>query len=426
MMNGLKWVEHSIFLSTLLSFVTANESPIGPKLLPVAQSPTLKTPEFNNLLVSNFVQQSIITIDLTKNSDCSKSFSLGKSTWFDVRLPSLQVDLVLMFNSSAHNVQPIFNVGGTFCTNRTSENLFTGLKGPESKMISRKDLLSLKARTTCDNQTSDENTNSSARLFLNAIPTKISTSDDAMGSLYVFLLNNQTKSSEKKNQTKKEDSQNTTIPTIFDLNSTSLLPMKSIDKKRSKRSVYSLSQIPVGRLFNITVQIPDNSLILSVHDNSNTRANCSSQLAFKKIGCNETTRQMDDGQIEVSAQELNSLCPKELIPTSLLQISGLLMCSNQTTASLVQLVANEKERSAWYQSQILKIWIPIGVGVGLLIWICVCYISIWRIRRSRCAHSFQRNAALQRTTSDPRPRRVDRGTNIDDKDDVFAPNPWNI
>ncbi|KAI6200356.1 hypothetical protein M3Y96_00725100 [Aphelenchoides besseyi] len=422
-MNGLKWIEHSIFLSILLLFfVTANESPIAPKQLLDAQSPTIKTPEFNSPLVPKFVQQSIITIDLTKNSDWSKSFSLEKSTWFDVRLPSLQVDLVLMFNSSAHNVQPIFNVGGTFCTNRTSENLFIGLKGPESKMISRKDLLSLKARTNCDNQTSDENTNSTARLFLNAIPTKISASD-AMGSLYVFLLNNHTKSPDKKNHTMKEHPQNATI---FDSSSSILLPMKSIDNKRSKRSAFSLGKISVGRSFNITVQIPDTPLILSVHDNSNTRAKCSGQLTFKKIGCKETVKQMNGGRIEVSAQQLNTLCPKELRLTSLLQISGLLTCTNQTATSLLQLVANEKERGSWYQSKILKIWIPIGAGVGLLLWICVCYISIWRIRRSRRAHSFQRNTALQRTTSDPRPRRLEKETNVDDKDDVFAPNPWNI
>lgn len=92
----------------------------------------------------------IINVESEKKLGNFSSFSMEEPVWFDVVLPSLQVELVLMFNSSAPQGPPVFEVKGTFCLRAESKSLFVGLKGPVSKMISRKDLLSLKARTDCN------------------------------------------------------------------------------------------------------------------------------------------------------------------------------------------------------------------------------------------------------------------------------------
>jgi hypothetical protein len=141
----------------------------------------------------------VIDIESKHRQANFSSFSLEKPTWFDIILPSLEVDLILIFNSSSPNIStPTFDVKGTFCMKDDGKNLFSGLKGPVSKMISRKDLISLKARTDCNSSIEGRkpryilNTvnNSVFRVYLNAVPTsKIA---GAVGTLYAFLLHNHT------------------------------------------------------------------------------------------------------------------------------------------------------------------------------------------------------------------------------------------
>lgn len=161
-------------------------------------------PDVSYTSAPKFETRTFIVIDIeSKHRQTNfSSFSLEKPSWFDVVLPSLQVDLILIFNSSSPNISaPSFDVKGTFCTKNDGKNLFSGLKGSVSKMISRKDLISLKARTGCNLSSNGEKPRydiqklkkRAFRVYLNAIPT--SKIQGAVGTLYAFLLHNQTSAS---------------------------------------------------------------------------------------------------------------------------------------------------------------------------------------------------------------------------------------
>lgn len=68
-------------------------------------------------------------LDLTAAPQQTRHFGLNSTHTFEVTLPSRQVELLLMFNSSLTPRSPGLDVQGSVCEQGTARPLFQGLKG---------------------------------------------------------------------------------------------------------------------------------------------------------------------------------------------------------------------------------------------------------------------------------------------------------
>ncbi|CAD5220516.1 unnamed protein product [Bursaphelenchus okinawaensis] len=387
----------------------------------------MKPPRIASVFSTVLLCVAAVQIDVTHDHRQPTTFQLEKTTWLDLKLPSMENEVFLMFNSSIEEPMPVFDVFGTVCKEAKAVPLFQKVKGPISKMISRTDFHSLKSQTKCNNTQATNKT----LVYLMIQPAHVS---NLSATVNVLLLKNETATTMLPFNATYLPSSATTIasltgqqvvtvtksglteaPKAVEVNDVSKTPIteavysvttkveqdKTADvvKARRKRQALEALTPPPHVILESDVGLPmdDNYLNIKIFQETELGSKCHGILNIIGKGCTSISKKLDSSNIIAKIGDV-AQCSER--PQTLHVKVEDLDCDGENKNLRLDITPGNSTTG-----NLLYLWIPLAILLSS-VFVLITLFVLYQRMRARERHNFQRQTALSRTLSDPKPSRI--------------------
>ncbi|CAD5227250.1 unnamed protein product [Bursaphelenchus xylophilus] len=368
-------------------------------------------------------------IDVTERNRPHTTVRLDEPVWVEIKLPSWETDVFLMFNSSMDESVPGFDVYGTVCKQERNVLLFPRIKGPISKMISRTDLHSLKSRTKCNSTSTQSNETliqlliqpanlSSAEATINALILKNNTAtttkapNTPAGSTTVSAGNSQ--SSFSTGSSSSGQSYNASQSTLNAAQTTTAVkatakqsPATTTAVKTSKRANRKKREVPQSPPtaqtaassleLDVILNDDDDYINLKIFEGTELGDKCHGMLRITSTDCISEPKKLESSNVVVKLDDVLKCHQK---PSKLHIKVEPLDCAGSSNNYRLDVTPGNSTTG-----NLLYLWVPLALLTTCVIIVITLFIVYQRIR-SKQRHEFQRQSVLSRTLSDPKPARI--------------------